>query len=43
VVAVEEAEGALNADGHGFPCFFGVIAQPPGSPAAAYGTGEFRD
>jgi hypothetical protein len=43
MVAVEEAQGALDADGYGFPGLFGVVAQPPGSPAAAEGTGEFRD
>jgi hypothetical protein len=26
VVAVEEAQGALDADGHGFPRLFGVVA-----------------
>ena len=43
VVAVEEAQGALDADGYGFPGLFGVVAQSPGSPATADGTGEFRD
>ena len=43
MVAVEEAQGALDADGYGLPGLFGVVAQPPGSPAATDGTGEFRD
>ena len=43
MVAVEEAQGALDADGYGLPGLFGVVAQPPGSPATTDGTGEFRD
>ena len=43
MVAVEKAQGALDTDGYGFPGFFGIVAQPAGSPAAADGTGEFRD
>ena len=43
MVAVQEAQRALDADGHGFPGLLGVVAQPPGSPAAAYGTAEFGD
>jgi len=43
VVAVEEAQGALDADGYGLPGLFGVVAQPPGPPAATDGTGELRD
>ena len=43
MLAVEEAQGALDTDGYGFPGFFGVVAQAPGSPAATDGTGDFRD
>ena len=42
-MAVEEAQGTLDADGDGFPGLFCFVAQPPGSPAAAEGTGKFRD
>ena len=43
MLAVEEAQGALDPDGYGFPGLFCVVTQPPGSPAAADGAGEFRD
>jgi len=38
-----EVQIVLYGDGYGFPGFFGVVAQPLGSPAAADGTGEFPD
>src|ERR1700755_2890355 len=43
MVAVEDAQGALDTDGYGFPGFFGVVAQAPGSSAATDGTGDSRD
>ena len=42
-MAVEEAQSALDADGYGLPGLFGVVAEPPGPPAAADGAGDFRD